>query len=586
MNRDNHMELPTEELSEESVPFVRDSRPLGRILMELERLSSERLEEALVLQRTSSPRRRLGSLLSALGWIESHEIAEALSLQFGTPLVELSTGLLDTSLADLLPRRIATMHQAVPAAETDEGVLIAMADPSNLLAIDDLSWWLKGKKFIVGIAAPEEIKEGLQRLYGVESSPGTMDDVIERAAGSYAPDPDLEELQRATEEAPVVQLVHGIFSQAAAARATDIHIEPRPADVLVRFRIDGLLSVAMTLPKKLQSAVLSRVKVVAGMDIAERRRPQDGRTRIDLGDVLLDGRVSTIPTLLGEKVVIRLLRSHEKPLGLDELGMEPDELDLFTRYLDRPQGLLLLTGPTGSGKTTTLYACLQRLSSPETNITSLEDPIEYQIAGVNQMQVLEVAGITFAKGLRSILRQDPDIVMVGEIRDAETAEISMQAAHTGHLVLTTVHANSSPSAITRLIDLGVDPRSISSSLSLVIAQRLLRRVCEYCAVSDIPSEETLQRLGIDLEELSPTEFKRGAGCAKCRQTGFLGRVGIYEMLDVSMKGSRRGGQDMVQSAVAGQLHPLRTLTENGIRKAARGVTNLSEVLRVAPGGGQ
>jgi type IV pilus assembly protein PilB len=381
--------------------------------------------------------------------------------------------------------------------------------------------------------------------------------------------------------APVVQLLNSIIADAAKARATDIHIEPQQADVRVRYRVDGVLREVSTLPLWLRAAMLSRLKIVCGMDIAERRRPQDGRARVTVDGRPIDVRVSTIATMHGEKAVVRLLPDPSGEVPLDQLGLTDDQLGPVERHLAMPQGLILFTGPTGSGKTTSMYAVLHRLASPERNVTTLEDPIEYQMHNVNQIQIDEKTGLTFATGLRTVLRQDPDVILVGEIRDAETARICVQSAMTGHLVFSTLHTNDAASAVTRLADIGIEPFLISSSLSLVVAQRLLRRVCPSCRRPVEPSERTLKLLGVKPESLAGVQLVSGAGCSACGHTGYQGRVGVYEVLEVtpSLRERIAAGASPAVLTVAARAQGMRILREVALEKAFAGETTLDEVLR-------
>lgn len=548
------------------------------------------MEEVLARQQAAEGKRpRLGVLIHQLGLATEDEVAAALAAQLGLPFLDLATVPLDPGTVEMVPRTLAYLHHLVPIERTaDDGLLIAMADPTNVVAIDDVRIATGVREVRVAVATASAVQEAADRLYGLE---GAATDLVNRlgvATGvEVLPELDIDEddvdlLRRSTNLAPIVRLANAVFADAVRGRATDIHVEPQASEVKIRYRIDGLLREVMTLPKHTHAAFVSRIKIISGMDIAERRRPQDGRGKIRVESVDVDTRVSAIPTLTGEKVVIRLLRKGEGVVGFPSIGMDPDELETLSRALAAPQGLIVLTGPTGSGKTTTLYAALTHLKTPDKNVVTLEDPIEYEIPGINQTQIDEKTGITFARGLRTILRQDPNVIMVGEIRDAETAEIAAQAALTGHLVLTTLHTNDAASAVTRLVDLGVEPFLIASSLSLVVAQRLVRTICDRCRTPAEPSERTLELLGIGRRALDNARLFRGEGCEACGYTGFRGRTGLFELLPVSSQ-MREQIAAQPSEAILGRAARAaghRSLRQNGLAKALAGITTLEEVLRV------
>jgi type IV pilus assembly protein PilB len=397
-----------------------------------------------------------------------------------------------------------------------------------------------------------------------------------------ASDADLEALQRSAHTAPIVRLVNAILADAVAARATDVHIEPQQTEVKVRYRVDGLLREVMVLPKHVQALVVSRIKIISGMDIAERRKPQDGRSKIMVEDSEVDSRVSCVPTFAGEKVVIRLLRSGEESVSLDRLGLDEQQRESLGKALLIPQGLIVFTGPTGAGKTSTMYAALDHIKSPEKNIVTLEDPIEYQIPGLNQMQIDEKSGLSFAGGLRSILRQDPDVIMVGEVRDLETAQIVMQSSLTGHLVLSSLHTNDAVSAVTRLVDLGVEPYLIASALELVVAQRLIRVICDKCKEPAEVSNQLLSLLGLTLLDLAGAPVMKGTGCEKCGYSGYRGRTGIYEVLPINQQLREQITAQVSDSSLsyAARAAGVRTLRASGLAKVKAGITTLEEMLRV------
>ncbi|HEX9712825.1 MAG TPA: ATPase, T2SS/T4P/T4SS family [Actinomycetota bacterium] len=560
---------------------------LGEILVQAGILTDEQLARALDAQAgADGVRHRLGSVITRLGFANETEIATAIARQLGVPFLDVSDLTPDPELVSLIPRRIAEHHQAIPVGRNDDGVItVALADPTNVVALDDLGMIL-GRRIELAVATAAAIGERIERWYGIGG--GANEAVLwigDASAVEVLPDfqmdEDLESVRRSTEMAPIVRLVNALLSDATKSRATDVHIEPYPREVQVRFRIDGHLREVMTLPKYVHLSTISRIKVMNGMDIAERRRPQDGRGRVLVDGQEVDVRVSTLPTMHGEKVVLRLLRKDEAQVDFAVLGMADDELAAMQRLLAMPQGLIVFTGPTGSGKTTSMYAAMRQLVDPSRNVVTLEDPIEYQINGVNQVQIDDRIGLSFARGLRTILRQDPNIILVGEIRDAETAQIAMQAALTGHLVMTTLHTNDAPSAITRLVDIGVEPFLISSALSAVVAQRLLRTVCTECTQRADPSERTLAMLGLTRGDLIEHTIVQGAGCPTCAFTGYLGRAGIFEILTMTTRVREQiiAGASEAGLARVAREEGLRTLRQTGLARAFEGRTTLDEVLR-------
>lgn len=559
---------------------------LGEILVQASVLTAEQLDTALEAQNaTDGPRPRLGSMIARLGFATESEIATAVAQQLGVPFVDMTSATPDPSLLQALPRRIADHHQALPLDRADDGVVtVAISDPTNVVALDDLGMMLGGK-LRVAVATAGSIAEAIERWYGAGEATDAVLRLGEAPTVEVLPevqvDDDPETVRRSTEMAPIVRLVSALLADATKSRATDVHIEPTVRDLRVRFRIDGQLREVMVLPKYVHLSTISRLKIMTGMDIAERRRPQDGRGRVLIDGVEVDLRTSTLPTMHGEKIVLRLLRKDESSIDFASLGMGTHELALIERLLAMPQGLLVFTGPTGSGKTTSMYAAMRSLIDPTRNVVTLEDPIEYQINGVNQVQIDERIGLSFARGLRTVLRQDPNVILVGEIRDTETAQIAMQAALTGHLVMTTLHTNDAPAAITRLIDIGVEPFLIGSALTAVVAQRLLRTVCAQCTERADPSERTLTMLGLNRADLTGKTIVHGAGCAACAFTGYRGRTGVFEMLTIN---ARLREQILVGAAEASiaqvaREEGLRTLRQNGLTLAFEGRTTLDEVLR-------
>jgi len=506
--------------------------------------------------------------------LEIEQIAERLGLPFQA---EIDDARVDGALVSRIPLNFARNNLLLPLREEEGRIVAASADPANLLAVDEMAGLFGAPVSVIAVPRAT-LLDAMNRLYSRLS--GSAQEVVEELegeelsalAGSFNEPRDLMEL---TDEAPVIRLLNSILFQAVKERASDIHLEPFERDLEVRFRIDGLLYKMLSPPKVIQEALTSRVKIMAGLNIAEKRLPQDGRIRVKVAGRDVDIRVSLIPTFFGERVVLRLLDKQRGILNLREIGLSAANDAFMERILARTSGIVLVTGPTGSGKTTTLYAALTQINSPEKNIITVEDPIEYQLKGVGQIQVNPKIDLTFANGLRSILRQDPDIVMIGEIRDAETAEIAMQASLTGHLVLSTLHTNDAATAVTRLIDMGIEPFMVASSLSAVLAQRLVRVICPHCKESYTPERAYA---GVEL----PPLLYRGRGCEKCFNLGSIGRIGIYELLPIdaelcSMIIRREPAGAIKEYAVS---KGMRTLREDGLDKARQGITTIEEVLRV------
>jgi type IV pilus assembly protein PilB len=566
-------------------------RRLGEVLVTGGVLTEAQLDEALRAQKEDAGgrRRRLGEVITALGLADEVQIARALSDQLGLPFVDLGSLPIADETLGVLPRNVAVRHMAVPITIAHDVLTVALADPTNVLALDDIRLATKLSSVRTAVATASDLQEAVNRYYGgagpsggVADTFGALQDVDLEATEDK--DEELEQVGD-VDDAPVVRLVNAIMGEALHSRASDIHIEPQERDVHVRFRIDGLLREITIVPKPIQGPLISRIKILSGMDISERRKPQDGRGRIRLDRQEADTRVSSMPTMHGETVVIRLLRKEaDKAKTIAEIGLADHDREAFERALAEPQGLVLITGPTGSGKTSSLYAGLATVIRPDINVVTLEDPVEYQMAGVNQVQINERVGLSFASGLRTILRQDPDIVMVGEIRDPETASISMQASMTGHLVLSTLHTNDAPAAVSRLIDMGVEPFLITSSLTLVVGQRLARVPCEKCSEPVEASPRTLELLGLEPEEVEHAELRMGPGCGFCSQTGYKGRLGLFEVARITrtmreLIVARASESSMREEAVAGGMRSMRS---DGLAKALAGRTTLEEVLRVTP----
>jgi type II secretory ATPase GspE/PulE/Tfp pilus assembly ATPase PilB-like protein len=492
------------------------------------------------------------------------------------------------ALRDQITPEIAKKYQTLPVRYTESEIWLAIADPHNIQALDELSI-ITGKLVHGMVAQIDEIERTVERVYENKDYQRVYNDMTESDDISQF-DRKWDEVnidERSEVEQPaVVRFVDLLFQKSVHERASDIHIEPSKAGLMIRFRIDGVLQDVPSPPRKWQNAIISRIKVLSGMDLAEKRVPLDGRIRLNLPNKKLDLRVSTLPTIYGESIVMRLLDSASVMMGLEDVGFLPQSVRTFRQLIKSPNGIILMTGPTGSGKTTTLYAALGTLNTPETKIMTLEDPVEYQIPGIIQIQINAEIGLGFPLGLRSILRQSPDIVLVGEIRDAETAENAIRAALTGHLVFSTLHTNDAPSSTVRLIDMGIKPYLVASSLQAAIAQRLLRRICSHCKRSFIPPESVIRDLGYDPEEYKGVEFYEGAGCDHCNQTGYRGRTAIHEIMVMDSDLRRRvirseSSTRLMKAAVA---KGMQTLSGNGFEKAQMGQTTIEEVLRVAGGG--
>ncbi len=529
----------------------------------------------------------LGTLLVQQGLITEEDLLEALSEQFGLPywrkLEEVGIERLPVSK---VPIAFYRQQKVFPIVCTDSGVKVAVSDPLNLQPLDDLAVFL-GTPVEPVLSSERELMAAINRFFDREtgSTEQVMQDLEGEDLGAIADEiEETDDLLDLASEAPVIRLVNSILTQAVRARASDIHIEPFERELKVRYRIDGILYNTLTPPRRLQAAISSRIKVMANLNIAERRLPQDGRIRIRVGEKDVDIRVSVVPTAYGERIVLRLLDKTSVLLGLEEIGMAEATYGRYSRLIKRSNGIILVTGPTGSGKTTTLYGTLNKINAPELNIITIEDPIEYQLGGIGQIQVNPRIDLTFANGLRSILRQDPDIIMVGEIRDRETAEIAIQASLTGHLVFSTLHTNDAAGAVTRLIDMGVEAFLVSSSVLAIIAQRLVRVICRECREAYRPDLALVKEIGLDRASDTGFDgfFYRGKGCAACFQTGFRGRSGIYELLiiDDSIRGLIMSAADSNVLRRKAMEQGMKTLFRDGITKIVKGTTTVDEVLRV------
>jgi len=555
-------------------------------------ITGEQLQRALAAQKGT--RDKLGSLLVRMNLLTEDKLLSFLSRQYSVPSVTLSQLDIDPEVLKLVPGQLAERLQVLPVKRNGNTLTLAMADPTNVLALDDVAFFTN--LLIQPVVASEaSIRQAIENVYGnqgdkvadmmSELEEAEADVVVVEGEAEFLGKTDVFELKESADEAPVVRLMNMILVDAIRRGASDIHLEPYEKMFRVRFRIDGVLHEIMGPPKRLEAALTSRVKIMASLDIAERRLPQDGRIKLRYHQREIDFRVSTLPTIFGEKTVMRILDKESLQLDLTKLGFDPWSLEQFNRAIRSPYGMIMITGPTGSGKTTTLYSAINTINSPDINIMTAEDPVEYNLKGVNQLQVNDGIGRTFAAALRSFLRQDPDVVLVGETRDLETAQIAIRAALTGHLVLTTVHTNDCPSTVARLLDMGIPPFLVSSALLLILAQRLCRRVCSDCKEPYEADEESLLPYGHVPEGLGKVAFYRGKGCQTCSFTGMKGRVAIYEVMPVSQEIRElilRNAPTAEIREVA-QSQGMRILRQNALQKVLEGVTTVDEVLRVTLG---
>src|SRR5499425_1296375 len=566
------------------------SRRLGDLLVREGLIDNEQLARALQEQKGSND--KLGGILVKLNFVTEDKLIAFLSRQYGIQSITLSQLDVDPEVLKLVPEQIARKYEVLPIQRQGNQVTLAMADPTNVFALDDVGF-MTNLQVIPVVASQAAIRAAIDRSYDnkgeiadiVSEMEGVADVELVEGEEEIAAKVDVFELKESADEAPVVRLINMILVDAIRRGASDIHLEPYEKVFRVRFRVDGVLHEIMTPPKRLEAALTSRVKIMASLDIAERRLPQDGRIKLRFNQREIDFRVSTLPTIFGEKTVMRILDKDSLQLDLTMLGFDSWSLEQFTKAINSPYGMILITGPTGSGKTTTLYSAIHTINSPDINIMTAEDPVEYNLKGVNQVQVNEEIGRTFAGALRAFLRQDPDVILVGETRDLETAQIGIRAALTGHLVLTTLHTNDSPSTVARLLDMGIPPFLVSSSLMLILAQRLGRRVCKDCKQPFEADEETLVPYGHTPQGLGKVTLFRGKGCATCSFTGMKGRVAIYEVMPVSQELRdliihNAPTADIRETA---QSQGMKTLRQNALQKVLDGVMTLEEVLRVTLG---
>jgi type IV pilus assembly protein PilB len=580
------------------------------LLLKEKRITPEQLQEALNYQRQNGG--KLGFNLIKLGYVKDDEITALLSKQYGVPSIALGSFDVDAAVVKLVPAETAQKYQIIPLSRSGATLTIAMTDPTNVFAMDDIKF-MTGYNVEPVVASETAVIDAIAKYYGKTAAPGnggggggkdiqsgpTALEVASKAleempsladAGDVEVLEEFEEisaeaLAKQGEEAPVIKLVNVILMSAIQKGASDIHIEPYEKELRVRYRIDGILYNIMQPPMKFRDAITSRIKIMSKLDIAEKRLPQDGRIKIrfqDGGEMRdIDFRVSCLPTLFGEKIVLRLLDKTKLMLDMTKLGFEQESLDKFEIAIEKPWGMVLVTGPTGSGKTNTLYSSIARINTPQTNIMTAEDPVEFNLMGVNQVQVRENIGLNFAAALRSFLRQDPNIILVGEIRDFETAEIAVKAALTGHLVLSTLHTNDAPSTVNRLMNMGIEPFLVASSLNLICAQRLVRRICKNCTEPDPTPAAALMQAGFNAEDAKTVVPNKGRGCEKCNNTGFKGRVGLYEVMEVTeeLRELILVGASSLELRRKAVDEGMITLRSSGLRKVKEGVTTIEEIVR-------
>ncbi len=564
------------------------SARIGDLLVKDGVITQEQLLKSLEEQKKTGG--RLGSCLVKLGFVSDEDVTTFLSRQYGVPSINLSYFEVDSTVVKLIPEETARRYEVVPLSRVGSSLTIAMVDPTNVFAMDDIKF-MTGFNIEPVVASEAAIQDALKKFYG------SAEDRIHQLEKEYADDAALEleaeqeeismdQLEKAADEAPVVRLVNVILTEAVKKGCSDIHMEPYEKEYRVRFRIDGMLQTIMNPPMKLKDAITSRIKIMSKLDISEKRLPQDGRIMLRMNfdgkKKQLDYRVSVLPTLFGEKVVMRLLDKENLRLDMTKLGFEPESLEKLKRAIVKPYGMVLVTGPTGSGKTNTLYSSIAALNTPDTNIVTAEDPVEFQLPGINQVQMKEAIGLNFAAALRSFLRQDPNIILVGEIRDFETAEIAIKAALTGHMVLSTLHTNDAPATISRLMNMGIEPFLVATSVHLICAQRLVRRVCQSCKVpEDLPTQALIDA-GFTPEEAKTVKvFAKGPGCDVCGGRGYKGRVGLYEVLEITdeLRELILVGASALELRRKGIEQGMITLRRSGLRKVMEGATSIEEVAR-------
>ena len=571
------------------------SGKLGEILLKEKLISPDQLKTALDHQKQNGG--RLGNSLVQLGYLSDEEITSVLSRQYGVPSINLAYFEVDPGVIKLIPVETARKYQILPLSRVGSSLTVAMVDPTNVFALDDIKF-MTGFNIEPVVASESSISEAIKKHYGAaedQEAKEIIDEIVNFVDEAGAETLELEEqdddglslsqLEAAAEEAPVVKLVNYILMDGVKRGASDIHMEPYEREYRIRYRVDGMLQSFMNAPLKLRDAIISRVKIMARLDIAEKRLPQDGRIMIKFMQngkrKSLDFRVSILPTMFGEKVVMRLLDKENLMLDMTKLGFEVESLDKFKNAIAKPYGMVLVTGPTGSGKTNTLYSSLAQLNKPDVNILTAEDPVEFQLNGINQVQMKEQIGLNFAAALRSFLRQDPNIILVGEIRDFETAEIAIKAAMTGHLVLSTLHTNDAPATISRLMNMGIEPFLVATSVHLICAQRLVRRVCSECRTEEEIAPQVLIDAGYSPEEAKTVKVYKGAGCALCQNRGYKGRVGLYEVMEINdeIRELVLVGASAVELKRKAIEQGMIGLRRSGLIKVSQGMTTLEEIMR-------
>jgi type IV pilus assembly protein PilB len=567
------------------------SQRLGDLLVKEKVITPEQLEQAVKTQKDGGGKERLGSVLVRLGMLNDEDVTNFLSRQYGVPAINLQYFEIDPAVVKLIPRETAKRYQILPLSRVGSALTIAMVDPTNVFAMDDIKF-MTGFNIEPVVASEAAIMEGIEKAYVVDKQEENLDDImasmdenVDVELQEELAEASLAELEKSADEAPIVKLVNLILTDAVKRGASDIHIEPYEKEYRVRFRIDGMLATIMTPPVKLKDPITSRIKIMSKLDISEKRLPQDGRIMMKM--VLngkkkqLDYRVSCLPTLWGEKIVLRLLDKENLRLDMTKLGFEPESLEKFQRAIIKPFGMVLVTGPTGSGKTNTLYSAISNLNKPDTNIMTAEDPVEFQLPGINQVQMKEQIGLNFAAALRSFLRQDPNVILVGEIRDFETAEIAIKAALTGHMVLSTLHTNGAPETISRLMNMGIEPFLVATAVHLIVAQRLIRRICANCITEDDVPEKAMLDAGFTPQEAKTVKPKKGKGCEKCNGSGCKGRAGLYEVMEMDdeLRELILVGASALELKKKAIEHGMITLRRSGLRKVMDGAASLEEVIR-------
>ncbi len=559
------------------------SSRIGDLLVRTGLITPDQLERAAEAQKTNGG--FVGTHLVKLGFIAQEDLLQTISQQYGVPIIELEEYPIEQNVLQLIPHNLALKHSVLPIVQKERTLSIAMVDPTNIVALNDIKF-ITGFDIQVYLASEQSIKQTQEKLY---ESNVSYDSIISDFDGEDVEvvetqdAVDVNELEKATEDAPVVKLVNAVLTDAIKKNASDIHIEPYEKSFRVRFRIDGVLYEIMKPPAKLKNAITSRIKIMADLDIAERRLPQDGRIKLKLGNNReMDYRVNVLPTLFGEKVVLRLLDKSNLQLDMTKLGFETKQLSDFQTAINKPHGMVLVTGPTGSGKTTTLYSALAELNKITTNISTAEDPVEFNLGGINQAQMHDDIGFNFASALRAFLRQDPDVIMVGEVRDYETAEIAIKASLTGHMVLSTLHTNDAPSTINRLLNMGVEPFLVASSINLILAQRLARKVCTECAEEVEVNPEILINIGVPPTEAKHMKVKQGKGCNRCSGTGYKGRIALYEVMPMTeeLREFVLNGASAAEIKREAIKRGMMSLRASGLMRLKEGITTVEEVLRV------